>query len=291
MRPTRKEVPFDRAFRNPADKLVDGRNSNRLQNRMHGSCVIPLNMPTRTPDGVAFDQEITVRCRGCPACFRSHQSLWAMRAEYESRNSPATIFFTGTFARQTKDHHQVRWQVQKYMKRLRAKIDYENRSKVRYMFVTEQHKSGMLHTHALIHGDWTMDLDLIRMAWDQGIRHADWADPGAAWYVPKYISKDLNVRHDYLDYVDPETGESFHEGRKPRMMASRAPTYGGPVMERDREVLQAMMRSKSPELTEDIWTKNLRMGMMEVEPETAKLYIALQNGTLSLSDYEQRLMN
>ncbi len=84
---------------------------------------------------------------------------------------------------------------------------------------------------------------------------------------------------------------AFTKGRKPRMMASRAPTYGGPVMERDREVLQAMMRSKSPELTEDIWTKNLRMGMMEVEPETAKLYIALQNGTLSLSDYEQRLMN
>jgi len=87
--------------------------------------------------------------------------------------------------------------------------------------------------------------------WDEGY----WVAKGvsgtgikAAQYVTKYATKDL------LE----EDGT-----RRPRIRASRNPTYGGPMVIRDLDLVQEIMRKRDDERLDEVWTKNLKMILRE----------------------------
>ncbi len=104
-----------------------------------GKCV----SPKRSPLG------FYVRCGRCSKCTRARQYSWYFRAIAELWTAQATWFLTFTLAAQPSVASYG--DVQKFLKRYRKLFQHTQRQHIRYLFVTEQHKSGVDHYHALIH--------------------------------------------------------------------------------------------------------------------------------------------
>lgn len=71
-------------------------------------------------------------------------------------------------------------------------------------------------------------------------------------YVCKYATKDMLAGN--IVYSSPE---ERRRNRRPRILASRAPTYGDPMIIRDAELVQELAKANQKELTE-IWETNLK---------------------------------
>jgi site-specific recombinase len=252
-----------RAFRDPSKDWAKGR---AIAEKVYGSCtraVILRYSPRMVIDAEAeffvrgtdwmVDQELHVRCRRCPSCLRARQYLWALRAEAEVLLHRKTLFFTGTFAQQTKDLEVINDECTKWLKRVRRRCDRRG-TKLRYLLVPERHKSGNWHVHALLHSNEALTTRMAKEGWNAGFTVCKVADRGSARYVTKYVAKDL------LE----------DQNRKvPRIRASRAPTYGGWVMVRDKELVEEMLRKRGDEGIQETWTKNLKMLIQEMDRTTS----------------------
>lgn len=167
--------------------------------------------------------EMWVACRKCERCLRRRAAMWRLRAVAEWRMSPRTWLATMTLRPDAYHHMQslVRrrldrggtdWDglsshdkfcelegegysnVQLWLKRLRKNTG----SPIRYLSVTEAHKSGVPHWHLLIHeqdpdrpirhkslsGSWQLGFDDYRLVHDST----------AASYAAKYLGKDISAR-------------------------------------------------------------------------------------------------
>lgn len=172
----------------------------------------------------------TVRCRRCDACRKAKGRMWYARARVEVARARRTWFGTFTIrpeerfkaellarqdyarapelddqgavvpfsklARQLRNqylHKQYGAELQKYLKRLR-----KGGLKFRYLLVTEEHKDGALHYHALLHemlGGKSIPKRTLEGQWLLG--HSSFRlllDPIGVKYVCKYISKSLEAR-------------------------------------------------------------------------------------------------
>ncbi|DAZ92355.1 TPA_asm: replication initiator protein [Microviridae sp.] len=248
----RKQTPADSAFLKPTDPI--GRQI--IHEDYSGSC-------TRRAV-VAYDGHIDicdqVRCRNCPSCLRSRRFLWQMRAEAETLLAHHTWFLTGTWAQQTWDLEECKRETSLFLMRLRSRC-HERNTNYRYLVVPERHKSGAFHIHALLHGkDDGLTYKMVADSWQAGFHSIRQCDYQTAGYVTKYVSKDL------FEDVD---------GKRPRIRASRAKyahrpdgegpyitlesSYGAWVMEKDKEVIKAMMAQQPKEMLWETWSKNLRM--------------------------------
>ncbi len=211
-----------------------------------------------------------VRCRNCPSCLRSRRFLWQMRAEAETILADRTWFFTGTWAQQTWEFEECKRETSLFLMRLRSRC-HERGTNFRYLVVPERHKSGAFHIHALIHVPWTdfSFYQLIADSWQAGFFTIKECNYKTAGYITKYTSKDL------FEEID---------GKRPRIRASRAryehkPTigygpyvtvergYGAWVMEKDKELVQQMMKDKGKEPLWETWAKNLRMMVRQHQKE------------------------
>ena len=196
-----------------------------------------------------MDVDHTVRCRNCPSCLRARRFQWAIRAQYECMIHRRTWFFTGTFASQTHDYQESKAEVQKFLKRLRDRTYRKDGTSLRYLMLPELHKSGAIHYHGLIHTEQSCTERMVRGAWSSIgycwpslVRNQE----ASAVYVTKYATKDM------LGADRDETGRS----RRPRILASRNPTYGDPVIIRDQELVQQLAKENEKTLGE-IWQQNL----------------------------------
>lgn len=196
------------------------------QSRIHADTEV-IDLPSRfwlggdtTP---ALFVDLIAPCRRCEACLRRRARLWARKAQTELQRAARTWFATFTA---TPDE-QYRWtclarkhrletsspfdaeterlefselvaaaggDLTRYVKRIRK----QSGAKMRYLIVAEAHKSGDPHFHALIHetdpnmpirkavlkGQWTHGFSQIKLV----------EDPSVAWYLCKYLSKDLKTR-------------------------------------------------------------------------------------------------
>lgn len=167
--------------------------------------------------------EMTVRCRKCSNCLRLRAYQWRMRAMSEWRASGRTWLATLTLSPTSWTLLQAKtrvrlsrggtdWdtlpgpsqfleiesegyrEVQRWFKRLRK----ETGVSIRYLAVTEAHKSGLPHWHVLLHeatherlsynrqlkGSWTYGFDSYKLV----------RDAAAAGYVCKYLGKDISAR-------------------------------------------------------------------------------------------------
>lgn len=201
------------------------------------------------------DYVFRVRCRNCPACLRAHRYQWALRAEYETMFHPSSWFFTGTFREQWHELDRAAESVTLFLKRLRYYTTEEGIN-FRYLMLPERHKSGAWHYHGLIHHEGTVSYRDIGKAWQDGYWTAKVVQGTglkAARYVTKYATKDLL---------------SEDGNRRPRVRASRNPTYGGPMVIRDLETVREIMESREVEAINKTWDKNLKQLLRESrEPE------------------------
>lgn len=193
-------------------------------------CTAPIELPAiGLPSGVLDRGQsplaitLEARCRKCEACLAHRRRLWTARAVDEITASRRTWFGTLTVSPENRvalryraekarlrasreqlsslgpDEQfrilaaQLSVEATKWLKRVRAQAGVP----LRYLLVTEAHKSGDPHMHILLHE--TADpvtKRLLEAQWKYGFSH--WRlveqDRKAAVYVCKYLAKDALTR-------------------------------------------------------------------------------------------------
>ena len=185
----------------------------------HGEKHVYVQSTLNRPNFVEMD----VRCRKCPQCLRQRGIMWGYRAREEWNLAPRTWLATLTLDPGSHAHllnaarHDLRKQgvdfdalpvdeqfllidaqgyaqIQLWLKSLRKNSGVP----IRFLAVTEAHKSGVPHWHVLIHekdlekplrhavlkGSWKLGFDSYKLV----------ADARAASYVTKYLSKEMRAR-------------------------------------------------------------------------------------------------
>lgn len=178
-------------------------------------------------------------CRKCARCMYVRARKWRERAERENAFWPRTWFCTFTFRPEVHhamlmsalaeknrsgwkdtdfsetDENRVRLeevgrQMTRFLKRVRKPLSGEKPVGLRYLWVTELHKSGLPHAHALLHeSGGPLTYRRITSRWHLGFCNASLIDNGksGAKYVAKYISKGAEgtrIRAS-LNYGEPES--------------------------------------------------------------------------------------
>lgn len=167
---------------------------------------------------------MSVKCRKCEKCLARRGRHWRLRAEAEIKLGARTWF--GTLTLGPTEHQRV-LNAARYHARERLAIDYDTLSPeeqfqrsskiasalvtkylkrvrkgssgpLRHMIVAEQHKSGLIHYHGLIHEMFPglgASERLLRTKWTHG--YSKWnvvQDHKTAAYVTKYLTKTSLVR-------------------------------------------------------------------------------------------------
>ncbi len=195
----------------------------------HGDCSTPVELCARgLPDaflvrrGLEMETPavctINVRCRSCIQCSRHRARLWAARARDEIAAASRTWFGTLTlspenalkslFAAELK-LSQTGWQlpevsetelfnavvdqVSPELTRWLKRVRKNSGAALRYVLVSEAHKSGLPHWHLLLHEvTGTVRKRQLEDAWRNGFSHfrlVDKVDSRVPYYITKYLTK------------------------------------------------------------------------------------------------------
>jgi hypothetical protein len=212
----------------------------RIRVPYFGNCTRPIGLA----HPLGRDVEYGVRCRNCPGCLRARSYLWRLRAEAETLQSAGSFLFTGTYRDQYHDLEPVAESVTLWLKRLRSFVPSQS---VRYLVSYERHRSGAWHIHALLHdveGRASHVQHMAGKAWRDGFWDCKPVNISGAGYVAKYVSKDL--------------GSSGPGARRPRLRASRSPTYGDCVMQHEEEIVRELQKRKYD------WGNVYRLNLLDV---------------------------
>lgn len=165
---------------------------------------------------------VSVRCRKCIECLRKRAKLWTARAIDEIAAAQRTWFGTLTLTPQAQFIYRVKadkaashagsaWQsltpveqfgdivkqigpeLQRWLKRVRK----NSGASLRYLLVSEAHKSGSPHFHILLHEhEGRATKAVLEESWKLGFSH--WRlcdrDKKAAVYACKYLAKSAITR-------------------------------------------------------------------------------------------------
>lgn len=192
----------------PAFREIVGQQSHRLDDnrvKVRGAGVARLHLWTR--------------CRICEACRRYRSNMWRDRAETELRQATRTWMCTFTMSPEwhhrsymermgvlrkkglsplefdkVREFHERCHAFGKYLTDYFKRVRKNSGSQIRYLLVSESHKSGLPHFHALIHEAGSVPLSYRNVTdeWFAGFVHAklvEGSDPRAVRYVTKYLSK------------------------------------------------------------------------------------------------------
>lgn len=175
------------------------------------------------PGGAMF-MDLQVRCRRCVRCRRHRAALWRARARNECAIASRTWFGTLTLspnrqawvtmnARKLAEQRVIEWssatqedvfklrcavigaEFTRYLKRVRK----NSGAPLRYLLVSEAHKSGLPHLHMLVHQQRELQpilYDQLKKPWHWGFVNFKLVDDHkrSAAYVCKYLSKSMLVR-------------------------------------------------------------------------------------------------
>lgn len=164
---------------------------------------------------------LSCKCRQCETCLKKRRQHWWFRAKSELAFAPRTWFGTLTYepgevfkrtilARRKCEAEGIDFDalsaeeqfshlvdvsgkdVTLFLKRVRKSA----KGPIRYLVVSEAHKSGLPHWHILVHEvvARAATYDLLKGCWPHGFTAFKLADEKAGSYVAKYISKDARAR-------------------------------------------------------------------------------------------------
>ena len=183
---------------------------------LHGR---PEDTTVVVPSNGSRFAELWVACRKCGNCLRRRSAMWRIRATAEIRYSVRTWFSTLTLrpevyvhilsrarsrlAKAGTDYDALTFhdrflevekegfaEVQRMIKRLR-----KGGANLRYLAVSEAHKSGVPHWHLLIHEpDRPIRHKQLSGAWHWGFAKHKLVDHKAAAYCAKYLAKSVSAR-------------------------------------------------------------------------------------------------
>lgn len=201
----------------------------------NGVRVFDRTVHRRGPQYVA----LKTRCRKCTNCLVVRQLHWRDRAKVEVSRAARTWF--GTLTLRPEEHYKVLAEAVKLSKlsqsefaalssdqqfAFRCKVIYRHVQgwlkrvrkvsgvPLRYLCVAEAHKSGLPHLHVLIHetgAGQTVRKKVLQGQWLLGFSAMKLADPEAASYLCKYLSKSVAARvRASIAYGDPKHTISNH---------------------------------------------------------------------------------
>lgn len=166
-------------------------------------CVKPIRI-YKNLDRLLFPDGLEVPCGKCVACRIAKRKEWSMRMLHELDSWDKAMFLTLTYSddKLPLNGSLVKKDFQKFIKRLRKVLSYENR-KIRYFACGEYgEQSGRPHYHAIIFGlsldKW--DKSLVQKTW----KYCDWSvdsiqkksfgnvEADSIRYVAQYIDKKLS---------------------------------------------------------------------------------------------------
>lgn len=219
--------------------FADGAHSSTVQWDVAGNCQSPVSIELHGRHSAEMGEKMVVvsngenkprfvqmevACRQCDNCLRRRSAMWRIRGMSEWRAAPRTWLCTFTLSPtslirklssarvrlsrggtdyEAMTEHEKFLEVEKegfsdvqlWLKRLRK----NTQSRLRYLAVSEAHKSGVPHWHLLLHeqqedrpirydaalaGSWPLGFASYKL-----VRSAQ-----AAGYVTKYLSKSLSAR-------------------------------------------------------------------------------------------------
>ena len=207
---------------------------------------------------------LVARCRKCGWCLKARAREWATKARAEIESCPGRTWFC-TFTLTPDEQFQALSKarmadadggepfearhpddqfrcvvaalgpdITRYVKRVRK----QSCSPLRYLWVTEKHKTGLPHFHALFHEtDPARPLRkrVLQEQWRAGFSQVKLVgDSAAAWYLCKYLSKDVatrvrsSLRYGIPTYVH-SNGEATYVKRDPPKSVV-VPAVPGPLM-------------------------------------------------------------
>lgn len=183
-----------------------------------GDCTAPVyrEIAMRDKQLQLVTVEMSVRCRTCHKCLKARAAKWRIRALEEFQIAERVWFGTFTFQPhlqfiakaeasvtpgfpQMNEYEQYRAvdaklykHVQLFFKRVRK----NSGAHLRYILVSEQHKSGAVHFHALLFqvGEIPITWRVLADAWTYGFSTFKLADSKAVHYVVKYLTKARGTR-------------------------------------------------------------------------------------------------
>lgn len=176
-----------------------------------------------TNDNPTYTLELNARCRKCWPCRKAKSAFWRSRAIVELNAAKRSWFGTLTLREQERflalskarlrlaalgeDYDalpkerkfaellkEIAPEVTKYWKRLRKNTS----ATFKYLLVAEPHKDGMVHFHFLLHEvEGSVSARDMKYTWRLGFvqcKIIPLGDPRSAFYVAKYIAKDVETR-------------------------------------------------------------------------------------------------
>lgn len=188
------------------------------------SGVVKITRPPRSKVlPLGFVVGLTVRCRKCEKCRRQRRVMWSERAKREVHASVRTWFGTLTLrpdeqfriltlARHRQNQQGIDYDMLPYGEQFQLRVsafspditDYIKRVRkecaapLRYLWVSEAHKSGSPHFHALVHEvlpEMPVTYDTLSNQWPHGF--TKWKlvkSLSEATYLTKYLSKSTASR-------------------------------------------------------------------------------------------------
>lgn len=206
-------------------------------------CQYPITPFRARAGGITFDvaksifaQTITLPCGQCVWCRFVRTRTWALRCYLEAQQHDASAFVTLTYNPENLPENGtlVKAHVQKFIKRLRSNLEYENPElRIRFYLSGEYgEKTSRPHYHAIIFGYGFPDKyfykkspkghnlyrsPFLEKCWKLG--HSDIGDVelNSAAYVAGYIRKKING----------DKAEEHYQGRLPEFsLQSSSPGIG-----------------------------------------------------------------
>lgn len=162
--------------------------------KLHGSCNRPRAI--HKSEGV-----ILVRCRTCSCCINYRRRQWMIKSCVEAHRAERTWFVTLTFRRYS------RYWLEQEAGILHSPMDVayaltspmikavrkKSAAPLKYISCVEEHKDGSPHLHMLLFQTTTKKVLYrhIVKSWRYGFAAAKLATPSSAYYVCKYLGKQM----------------------------------------------------------------------------------------------------
>lgn len=154
-------------------------------------------MQCSKPINLAKEGNLAVPCGKCIQCRISRSREWAVRCIHELGYHEKSVFITLTYNDENLPGNLSlnKKALRDFFKRLRRRLEYQAKSKIRYLASGEYgERNGRPHYHAIIFGLGLdeADQDLIKDCWSFGFIYAGSVTYDSARYVADYILKKID---------------------------------------------------------------------------------------------------